>query len=54
MSSVAKDLRIMVVDSVGKLVTGAPFTVKVQGIGEYKDTDEDGIIYIDGLRAGEI
>lgn len=53
MSSVAKDLRIMVVDSVGKLVTGAPFTVKVQGIGEYKDTDEDGIIYIDGLRAGE-
>ena len=53
MSSVVKDLRIMVVDSVGKLVTGAPFTVKIQGMGEYKDTDEDGIIYIDGLRAGE-
>lgn len=53
MSSVAKDLRIMVVDSVGKLVTGAPFTVKIQGIGEYTDSDEDGIIYIDGLRAGE-
>ncbi|MGN0277871.1 MAG: GH25 family lysozyme [Lachnospiraceae bacterium] len=53
MSSVAKDLRIMIVDSVGKLVTGAPFTVQIQGIGEYKDTDEDGIIYIDGLRAGE-
>lgn len=53
MSSVAKDLRIMVVDSVGKLVTGAAFTVKVQGIGEYTDSDEDGIIYIDGLRAGE-
>lgn len=53
MSSVTKDLRIMIVDSVGKLVTGAPFTIQIQGIGEYKDTDEDGIIYIDGLRAGE-
>ena len=53
MSSVAKDMRIMVVDSVGRLVTGAPFTVRIQGIGKYTDTDEDGIIYIDGLRAGE-
>lgn len=53
MSSVAKDLRIMIVDSVGSLVTGAPFTVQIQDTGEYTDTDEDGIIYIDGLRAGE-
>lgn len=53
MSSVAKDLRVMVVDSVGRLVTGAPFTIEVQGAGEYTDSDEDGIIYIDGLRAGE-
>lgn len=53
MSSVAKDLRVMVVDSVGRLVTGAPFTIEVQGTGEYTDDDEDGIIYIDGLRAGE-
>ena len=53
MSSVAKDLRIMVVDSVGKLVTGSPFTIRIQGVGEYKDSDRDGIIYIDGLRAGE-
>ncbi len=53
MSSVAKDLRIMVVDSVGELVTGVPFKVTVQGAGEYTDSDEDGIIYIDGLRAGE-
>lgn len=43
----------MVVDSVGRLVTGAPFTIQVQGAGEYTDEDEDGIIYIDGLRAGE-
>ena len=53
MSSVAKDLRIMIVDSVGRLVTGAPFTIRIQGVGEYTDRDEDGIIYIDGLRAGE-
>lgn len=53
MSSVAKDLRVMVVDSVGRLVTGAPFTIEVQGGGEYTDEDEDGIIYIEGLRAGE-
>lgn len=53
MSSVAKDLRIMIVDSVGNLVTGTPFTVTIQGAGEYTDSDQDGIIYIDGLRAGE-
>ncbi len=53
MSSVAKDLRIMIVDSLGELVTGAPFTVTLQGIGEYTDEDEDGIIYIDKLRSGE-
>lgn len=53
MSSVAKDLRIMVVDSVGRLVTGTDFTVTIQGVGEYTDSDEDGIIYVDGLRSGE-
>lgn len=53
MSSVAKDLRIMIVDSAGNLVTGTPFQVTVEGAGEYTDSDEDGIIYIDGLRAGE-
>lgn len=53
MSSVSKDLRIMIVDSLGELVTGAPFTVALQGMGSYTDEDEDGIIYIDKLRAGE-
>ncbi|MDE6389704.1 MAG: glycoside hydrolase family 25 protein [Lachnospiraceae bacterium] len=52
-SSVAKDLRVMVVDSVGKLVTGTAFTITIQGVGEYTDTDKDGVIYIDGLRSGE-
>ena len=53
MSSVAKDLRIMVVDSVGRLVTGADFTITIQGVGEYTDLDKDGVIYVDGLRSGE-
>lgn len=53
MSSVAKDLRIMVVDSVGRLVTGTEFTVTIQGVGEYTDRDKDGIIYVDNLRSGE-
>ena len=53
MSSVAKDLRIMVVDSVGRLVTGTDFTVTIQNLGEYTDTDRDGVIYVDGLRSGE-
>ena len=53
MSSVAKDLRIMFVDSSGKLITGAPFSVEIQELGEYTDDDEDGIIYIEKVRAGE-
>ena len=52
-SSVAKDLRIMVVNSSGKLESGFPFVVTIQGVGEYTDTDRDGVIYIDKLRAGE-
>ena len=53
MSSVAKDLRVMIVDSVGRLVTGTPFTIRIQGVGEYTDSDKDGVIYLEGLRAGE-
>lgn len=53
MSSVAKDLRIMIVDSVGRLVTGTEFTVTIQDVGEYTDRDKDGIIYVDNLRSGE-
>ena len=53
MSSVARDLRIMIVDSVGRLVTGADFTVTIQDVGEYTDSDKDGVIYVDGLRSGE-
>lgn len=53
MSSVAKDLRVMIVDSVGRLVTGTEFTITIQNVGEYTDRDMDGIIYVDDLRSGE-
>lgn len=52
-TSVEKDLRIQVVDSQGEPVAGESFFVKLEGLGEYKDLDQDGIIYIGDLDAGE-
>lgn len=51
--SIEKDLRIQIVDSQGNLVTGESFFVKLDGLGEYKDLDKDGIIYIGDLAPGE-
>lgn len=51
-SSVAKDIRINIVDAKGKKITGVPFYVKVENVGEYKDLDKDGYIYIAGLKPG--
>lgn len=52
-TSVEKDLRIQIVDTKGNPVTGESFFVQLEGQGEYKDLDKDGIIYIGGLPAGE-
>lgn len=52
-TSVQKDLRIQIVDYAGEPVTGESFYVKVDGLGEYKDLDKDGIIYIGDMTAGE-
>ena len=52
-TSVEKDLRIQVVDIFGDLVVGESFFVTVEDVGEYKDLDQDGIIYIADLKAGE-
>ncbi|MDD2970152.1 MAG: glycoside hydrolase family 25 protein [Lachnospiraceae bacterium] len=61
-TSVEKDLRIKIVDLFGEPVVGQEFYVTLQGEGlrssdgtgaEYKDLDQDGIIYIGGLQAGE-
>lgn len=52
-TSVEKDLRIQIVDIEGKPVTGESFYVRLDGVGEYKDLDKDGVIYIGELTAGE-
>lgn len=52
-ASAAGDLYIFIENSVGELAEGAAFTVELQGVGEYTDEDEDGIIYIDQLKPGE-
>lgn len=52
-TSVEKDLRVQIVNGEGSPVTGESFFVKLDGFGEYKDLDKDGIIYIGDLSAGE-
>lgn len=52
-TSVEKDLRIQIVDIEGRAVEGESFFVELEDLGEYKDLDQDGIIYIGDLDAGE-
>lgn len=52
-TSVEKDLRIQIVDGENDPVAGESFLVKINGLGEYKDLDKDGVIYIGDLAAGE-
>jgi GH25 family lysozyme M1 (1,4-beta-N-acetylmuramidase) len=52
LSSVEKDLRIHIVDILGRNIAGEEFSVLVDGV-EYRDSDMDGIIYIRPLPAGE-
>lgn len=51
-SSVERDLRVKILNSAGELVSGESFYVKIKGVGEYKDLDADGMVYIEGLRPG--
>ena len=52
-TSVEKDLRIQIIDANGNSVTGESFYIEVEELGEYKDLDKDGIIYIGGMDAGD-
>ena len=52
-TSVEKDLRIQIVDVNGDPVTGKSFFVELDGTEQYKDLDQDGVIYIGDLTAGE-
>ncbi len=51
-SSVERDLRVMVIDEQGRAVEGEKFFVVVDGIGEYKDLDADGFVYIGSIKPG--
>ena len=52
-TSVEKDMRIQIVDGEGSTVTGESFLVNIEGLGEYKDLDKDGIIYVGDVDSGE-
>ena len=51
-SSVTKDIRVTIVDKYGKKVEGVPFYVDIEDVGEYKDLDMDGYLYIAGIKPG--
>ena len=57
-TSIAKDLKIKIMDETGALVTGTPFKITVIAqkdaqAKEYADDDMDGIIYITNMVAGQ-
>lgn len=52
-TSVWKDIRVQVLDEDGHVVTGQTFMIKVDGEGEYKDVDSDGLITIPALESGD-
>ena len=56
-SSTQKDLRIFVVDGNGNPVSGQQFTLRVSKDGAqaqiYEDEDQDGMLYLTDLEAGE-
>ncbi len=56
-TSVEKDLRVLILNDSGELVTGVPFNIKLTDSSDvttrYKDLDQDGIIYAGTLPAGD-
>lgn len=52
-STIDKDIRIVVLDDQGKLIKGRCFRANVSDMGEYADNDRDGIIYIEDASPGE-
>ena len=56
-TSVEKDLRVLVLDINGELVTGVPFNIKVMDSNDitttYRDLDKDGIIYAGTIDPGD-
>lgn len=51
-TSIEKDLRVHVLNELGELVTGEELYITLNGE-EYKDLDQDGIVYVGDLKPGE-
>lgn len=51
-TSIEKDLRVQVLDETGTLVVGKELYITLNGE-EYKDLDQDGVIYVGDLSPGE-
>ena len=56
-TSVEKDLRVLILNDAGELVTGVAFNIKLTDSNDvttrFKDLDQDGIIYAGTLAAGD-
>lgn len=52
-TSIEQDLRVQVVNYEDNPVEGESFYITVNGEDEYKDLDQDGVVYIADLRPGE-
>lgn len=50
--SVERDLRIRILNDEDQVVSGESFLITVEGLGEYKDLDQDGILYLPDLEPG--
>jgi len=51
-TTVEKDIRVQIQNVLGKLVTGENFDITIENVGDFTDDDGDGLIYVDGLAAG--
>ncbi len=51
-TSVEKDLRVQILNEMGELVTGKELYITLNGE-EYKDLDQDGVVYVGDLKPGE-
>ena len=52
-STIDKDIRVMFFSESGELISGRKFTVNIAGLGDYSDSDRDGIIHIEDVAVGD-
>lgn len=52
-STIDKDIRIVLLDDKGKVIPGKYFKSDIEGVGKYNDDDRDGVIYVPEVSPGE-